>query len=255
MKKRNLLAGVLVLAVCLMTATPVLAAPVKANSNSITTEITQNNTNTETETESETESETIEPDVMYAPGLEEAEMKERGAASGTEEAGAASAETGEAAGDTESSAQASDGQEAGIQAAGTEEAGTEETGGQESSTQAAAASPSLGRRVADFALQFVGNRYRYGGTSLTGGTDCSGFTMSVYENFGVSLPHSSRSQRSSGRAVSSLAEAQPGDLICYSGHVALYLGDGRIVHAQNARKGITTSDAAYQRILAIRRVI
>lgn len=111
-----------------------------------------------------------------------------------------------------------------------------------------------GNAVSEFALQFVGNPYVYGGSSLTNGTDCSGFVMSVYKNFGVSLPHSSTADRSVGSGVSSLAEAQPGDLICYSGHVGLYIGDGKIVHASNAKTGIIVSNAAYRNILAIRRI-
>ncbi|MCR5715741.1 MAG: SH3 domain-containing protein [Lachnospiraceae bacterium] len=111
-----------------------------------------------------------------------------------------------------------------------------------------------GRAVAQFALQFVGNPYVYGGTSLTNGCDCSGFVMSVYANFGVSLPHSSASDRSVGSSVSSLGEAQPGDLICYSGHVALYIGDGKIVHASTSKTGIIVSNAGYRTILAIRRI-
>lgn len=112
----------------------------------------------------------------------------------------------------------------------------------------------MGNAVAEYALQFVGNPYVYGGTSLTNGADCSGFVMSVYANFGVSLPHSSASDRSQGYAVGSLSEAQPGDLICYSGHVALYIGDGQIVHASNSRTGIIVSNAGYRKILAIRRI-
>ena len=112
----------------------------------------------------------------------------------------------------------------------------------------------MGSSVANYALQFVGNPYVYGGTSLTNGTDCSGFTMGVYRNFGVSLPHSSGAQRACGYGVGSLAEAQPGDLICYSGHVALYIGGGQIVHASTARTGIKVSNAAYRNILAIRRI-
>ncbi len=111
-----------------------------------------------------------------------------------------------------------------------------------------------GRAVAQFALQFVGNPYVYGGTSLTNGADCSGFVMSVYANFGVSLPHSSSADRSVGSSVSSLGEAQPGDLICYSGHVALYIGDGKIVHASTSKTGIIVSNAGYRTILAIRRI-
>lgn len=112
----------------------------------------------------------------------------------------------------------------------------------------------LGQSVASFACQFVGNPYVWGGTSLTNGADCSGFVMSVYANFGVSLPHSSSADRSVGSAVGSLDEAQPGDLICYSGHVALYIGNGQIVHASTSKTGIIISNANYRSILSIRRI-
>jgi cell wall-associated NlpC family hydrolase len=113
----------------------------------------------------------------------------------------------------------------------------------------------MGKAVVEYALQFVGNPYVYGGTSLTNGADCSGFVMSVYANFGVSLPHSSASDRSQGAAVEGgLENAQPGDLICYSGHVALYVGNGQIVHASTAKTGIIVSSASYKKILAIRRI-
>lgn len=112
----------------------------------------------------------------------------------------------------------------------------------------------MGVAVAEYAVQFVGNPYKYGGTSLTNGADCSGFVMSVYANFGVSLPHSSKSDRTQGYAVDSLENAQPGDLICYSGHVALYIGNNQIVHASTAKTGIIISRADYKKILAIRRI-
>ena len=113
---------------------------------------------------------------------------------------------------------------------------------------------SMGIAVAEYAVQFIGNPYVWGGTSLTNGADCSGFVMKVYEEFGVTLPHSSAADRKQGYAVDGLENAQPGDLICYSGHVALYIGDGQIVHAANSKKGIIVSPANYRKILAIRRI-
>lgn len=112
----------------------------------------------------------------------------------------------------------------------------------------------LGKSVADYACQFVGNPYVYGGTSLTNGADCSGFVMSVYANFGVSLPHSSAADRSVGSAVGGIESAQPGDILCYSGHVGIYVGNGQIVHASTERTGIIVSSASYRSILSIRRI-
>ena len=112
-----------------------------------------------------------------------------------------------------------------------------------------------GEDIVEYALQFVGNRYVYGGSSLTNGTDCSGFVMRVYEHFGYSLPRSSYYQRSAGVKVSA-EDIQPGDIVCYSGHVAIYMGDGKIVHASNAKDGIKiTNDYRYRKVLSIRRII
>lgn len=131
--------------------------------------------------------------------------------------------------------------------------------GSETTTDTAAStttsSGSGGSSVVDYAKQFVGNPYVWGGTSLTSGADCSGFVQSVYSNFGVSLPRTSYEQQNAGREVS-YSEAQPGDLICYGGHVAIYMGDGKIVHASNSRDGIKVSDnAAYRTILSVRRLV
>lgn len=117
-----------------------------------------------------------------------------------------------------------------------------------------------GAEIAQFALNYVGNPYEWGGSSLTNGADCSGFIMAVYKNFGYSLPHSSYSMRSSGVGVD-LSEAQAGDIICYSGHVALYIGNGQIVHAKNSESGIVTDPVYYgwggkgPTVLAVRRII
>ena len=112
-----------------------------------------------------------------------------------------------------------------------------------------------GEMIAAYALQFVGNPYVYGGCSLTNGTDCSGFVMLIYRHFGVELPHYDAAIRTKGKSVDSLSEAKAGDIICYYGHVAIYLGDGRIVHASNSRDGIKISERAdYRTIAGIRRI-
>lgn len=117
-----------------------------------------------------------------------------------------------------------------------------------------ASGSDLGKKIAKFACQYIGNPYVAGGTSLTNGADCSGFTYRVYQEFGYSIPRTSYQQRSAGTGVT-YEEAQPGDLICYDGHVALYIGGGLIVHASTAKTGIKVSKAQYRTILAVRRII
>ncbi len=134
---------------------------------------------------------------------------------------------------------------------GTSSDSTGSSGGGENPSYSTSVS---GSSVVSYACQFVGNPYVWGGTSLTNGADCSGFVMSVFAHFGVSLPHSSGALQGCGKAVS-YANAQPGDLICYSGHVAIYMGGGQIVHAQSTAVGITTSSATYRTIVAVRRVL
>lgn len=116
----------------------------------------------------------------------------------------------------------------------------------------------LGKKVAKYACQYIGNPYVYGGTSLTKGTDCSGFTYRVYKDFGYTLDRSSYAQRSNGVEVA-YADAQPGDIICYSGHVGIYIGGGYIVHASNSKPypqgGIKVNKATYRTILSVRRII
>lgn len=132
------------------------------------------------------------------------------------------------------------------------------TGNSSNSSQEKPSSSSSGsakgQEIANFAYQYVGNPYVAGGTSLTNGADCSGFVMSVYKNFGYSLPRSSYAQSGVGKSVS-YAEAQPGDIIYYGGHVAIYIGNGRIVHASTERTGIKTESATYRSIITIRRII
>lgn len=115
-----------------------------------------------------------------------------------------------------------------------------------------------GSQIVQYACQFIGNPYVWGGNDLYNGIDCSGFTCAVYGHFGISLPRWSGDQRNVGTAVS-LAEAKPGDLVCYSGHVAIYMGNNQIVHASNSAPypagGIKTSRATYTTILTIRRLV
>lgn len=113
--------------------------------------------------------------------------------------------------------------------------------------------------LCQFAKKFIGNPYVWGGTSLTKGADCSGFVMSVFKQYGISLPHSSAAQAKLGTQVS-LAQAKPGDLVFYSGggrinHVAIYIGGGQVVHASNPRTGIRISAATYRTVSTVRRII
>lgn len=113
--------------------------------------------------------------------------------------------------------------------------------------------------VVSYALQFVGNRYVWGGTSLEKGVDCSGFTMRILGKYGISLPHSSKAQPSYGTKISA-SEAKPGDLFFYGSgrsisHVAIYIGNGQIVHASNKRDGIKVSNAFYRNPICVARYL
>lgn len=107
--------------------------------------------------------------------------------------------------------------------------------------------------LVNYAKRFLGNPYVYGGTSLTKGTDCSGFVKSVYSHFGVYLPRTSYAMRKVGRSVS-YSDIQPGDIVCYSGHVGIYAGNGQIVNAIDESRGIGMSNLRYKRIITIRRI-
>lgn len=121
-----------------------------------------------------------------------------------------------------------------------------------SSSSVSSSGSGTGAAIASYALQFVGNPYVLGGTSLTNGTDCSGFTMSVHANFGISLPRTSGAQAGGGRAVSD-SEKLPGDVVCYFGHVGIYIGNNQIVHASTPSSGIKVSNMYYRSIRCIRR--
>ena len=201
----------------------------------------------ETSSESESESSTEQTPSESTDPAETESASQQPSESTTETAG-----TGETATGSESTAV-----ESSAEQPSSESAAAAETESVQAASAAAShtTTSSAGSSVAEFALQFVGNPYEYGGTSLTNGADCSGFVMSVYENFGVSLPHSSSADRSVGTEVEGgLSNAQPGDIVCYSGHVGIYIGNGQIVHASTEETGIKVSDADYRTPITVRRI-
>lgn len=151
-----------------------------------------------------------------------------------------------------SSKQSSAGGSSSSQSSAGGSSGSNSSGGNK--TEGAKPSVSNGQAVVNYASQFVGNPYVYGGSSLTNGADCSGFVMSVYAAFGISLPHSSSALRSVGYGVT-MDQIQPGDIVCYSGHVGIYAGNNTLLHASSPKTGIKyTSPITYREILAIRRI-
>jgi len=125
---------------------------------------------------------------------------------------------------------------------------------QTETTEVSAQPASNGQAIVDYACQFIGNPYVWGGTSLTDGADCSGFVQSVFAHFGISLPRTTYDQIYAGMEVS-YDQAMPGDLICYDGHIGIYIGNGQIVNAQNPEQGIGISPATYTTILSVRRIV
>ena len=125
---------------------------------------------------------------------------------------------------------------------------------QTETTEVSAQPASNGQAIVDYACQFIGNPYVWGGTSLTDGADCSGFVQSVFAHFGISLPRTTYDQIYAGVEVS-YDQAMPGDLICYDGHIGIYIGTGQIVNAQNPEQGIGISPATYTTILSVRRIV
>ena len=175
-----------------------------------------------------------------------AEAAAAAAAAEAERAAAGNASTGNTSSSTSSSGSSSSSSSSGSSSSSSSSSSSDRS--------YSAPSGSNGQAVANYACQFVGNPYVYGGSSLTNGADCSGFVMAVYAAFGVSLPHSSSAQRSVGYGVS-LDEIQPGDIVCYSGHVGIYVGNNTIVHASTPSTGIKyTSPVNYRTILAVRRI-
>lgn len=127
------------------------------------------------------------------------------------------------------------------------------SGGSYASAASYSGSGSKGQQIANYACQYIGNPYVPGGTSLTQGADCSGFVWRVYKDFGYTVPRTSYGLRSAGSEVS-YSNAQPGDVICYAGHVGIYIGNGQIVHASTQKTGIKITTATYKEILTVRRI-
>lgn len=123
-----------------------------------------------------------------------------------------------------------------------------------STSTSSASTSATGQAVANYALQFLGLPYVWGGESLTSGADCSGFTKAVYAHFGVYLPHYDLYQRAYGTPVASISQARPGDLVFYSGHVAIYIGNGQVISARGKKYGVAITSAWYMNIQAIRRI-
>ena len=151
--------------------------------------------------------------------------------------------------ETESSEETTDKEEANADEADSDEEEAAEAEADEAEAELEAAievENDLRSEIVTYALQFVGNRYKYGGTNPNTGVDCSGFTMNVYAAFGISLPHYSGEQINYGQAVS-YEQLQPGDLICFSGHVGIYIGGGMMVHAASAERGIVVDNVFYNK--------
>lgn len=144
--------------------------------------------------------------------------------------------------------------ESGSSSGGSSSGGNSSSGKSYASASSYSGSGSKGQQIANYACQFIGNPYVPGGTSLTEGADCSGFVWRVYKDFGYSVPRTSYSLRSHGTEVS-YADAQPGDVVCYAGHVGIYIGNGQIVHASTQKTGIKITHATYKEILSVRRIV
>ncbi len=158
-------------------------------------------------------------------------------------------EAGRQSGDSDSSSEGSAGESG--SSGGSESSGSSDN---YASASSYSGSGSKGQQIANYACQFIGNPYVPGGTSLTQGADCSGFVWRVYKDFGYTVPRTSYGCRSAGSGVS-YSEAQPGDIVCYAGHVGLYIGNGQIVHASTQRSGIKITTATYKEILTVRRIV
>lgn len=136
---------------------------------------------------------------------------------------------------------------------GSSSGGNSSSGNNYASASSYSGTGSKGQQIANYACQFIGNPYVPGGTSLTQGADCSGFVWRVYKDFGYSVPRTSYSLRSAGSEVA-YSNAQPGDVVCYAGHVGIYIGNGQIVHASTQKTGIKITNATYKQILSVRRI-